>query len=109
MKSGFRSWALVLLVSTTSCKTPEEKLNSEVQKANKAISHAAEDVRDIKADEARKINEATTSSKADTKVDATSAIADAERKLDEKKIDATTNVEQAREAIEPGGSLSQQK
>lgn len=92
----YMRWGLLALCLTcAACKDPDQKLESERQKAATNIREAELNVNKVREDERARIKQAQGPAVDEAKIDATKAIAEAKGKVEDEKIKATTNITDA--------------
>lgn len=95
---------LIAFAPLSSCKSKEEKVQSERVEAAKEIGKAEQKADQVKAEADRKIAEAKPEQKDEEKVKATKDIAKAEEKVGDEKVEATKEITKAEQNAGAGGS-----
>lgn len=99
---------VLVLVATSGCQPPQERVQEERVEAGKEIKKAEQDVLSEKKEAKGEIAAATGSNVAEEKVEATLEIGKAEGKVDDEKIEATKEITDAEQDAGAGGSYSKE-
>jgi hypothetical protein len=102
-----RLGVLTLCLVCAACKNPDQKLESEKQKAGTNIRKAEQNVDKTREDVRTRIQNAQGPAVDKAKIEATEEIAEAKRKVEDEKVKATEDVTDAEQKakVEPSPEL----